>query len=211
MKRICILFLLCCTLLPGIKAQDMATLFANMPDLYIPQLENAWRKDLIDLYNAGKEARLQNAMTGQSTLRKLTADYILVQTTERSTLEMKLLPLVNNTHIICMVATVHGPVADSSVSFFSTDWETLPAGDLLDPVSSDWFIKADANKSSDAYLDATSRLDMHLVKYELSPDNNTLSATYTTPLYLSREDRDKVTPFLKEEPRVYTWERSRFN
>lgn len=66
-----------------------------MPDQYIPQLEHAWRKDLVDLYTSGKESRLKNTMNGFSTLQKLTNDYLLLQTTERSTVEMKLLPLVN--------------------------------------------------------------------------------------------------------------------
>ena len=38
-----------------------------MPDQYIPQLEHAWRKDLVDLYTSGKESRLKNTMNGFST------------------------------------------------------------------------------------------------------------------------------------------------
>lgn len=210
MKRISILLFALC-FITGIKAQDMASVFTNMPAVYLPQLESNWRKDMIDLYNSGKEARVQNTMTGTSELKKLTADYILIQTTERSTLEMKLLPLVNNTHVICMISTVSGPVADSFVDFFTTDWQPLPATDLFDAAAPEWFIKKDAGQTSDDYISAVSRLDMHLFKYELNPDKLTLTATYTTPLYLSREDRDKLTPFLKAEPKEYKWERARFN
>ena len=32
----------------------MDAVFVAMPDQYVPQLENAWRKDLIDLYNFRK-------------------------------------------------------------------------------------------------------------------------------------------------------------
>lgn len=51
---ICFLFSL-----NGINAQDMAALFTAMPDQYIPQLENAWRKDLVDLHNSGKKRNLK--------------------------------------------------------------------------------------------------------------------------------------------------------
>ena len=51
---------------------------------------------------------------------------------------------------------------------------------------------------------------MNLIQYNLSPDNLTLTATYTTPLYLSKEDRKKVTPFIKDSPKVYTWEKFHF-
>ena len=86
MKRL-FLSILLCVFVWGMKAQEMDAVFVAMPDQYVPQLENAWRKDLIDLYNSGKEAKLKNTMNGFSTLKKLTDDYLLLQVTERSTVE----------------------------------------------------------------------------------------------------------------------------
>ena len=150
MRRVIVTLLICVFAL-GMNAQDMTSVFTAMPDQYIPQLEHAWRKDLVDLYTSGKESRLKNTMNGFSTLQKLTNDYLLLQTTERSTVEMKLLPLVNN----------------------------------------------------------TSHLDMDLIQYRLSPDDQTLTAIYTTPQYLSQEAREKIEPYLIE-PKVYTWQKYHF-
>lgn len=122
MRRVIVTLLICVFAL-GMNAQDMTSVFTAMPDQYIPQLEHAWRKDLVDLYTSGKESRLKNTMNGFSTLQKLTNDYLLLQTTERSTVEMKLLPLVNNTYVVCMISTVNGPVPDSRIEFFTTNWE----------------------------------------------------------------------------------------
>lgn len=209
MKRLIFSILICAFAL-GVKAQEMDALFISMPDQNIPQLENAWRKDLVDLYKSGKDATLKNTMNGSSSLKKLTSDYLLLQATERSSIEMKLLPLVNNTNVICLIRTVNGPVADSQIEFFTTDWQPLAVSDLFTPVDADWFIKDDTDKNSNAFQDAASRLDMDLIQYTLSPDNLTLTATYTTPLYLSREDRKAVIPFIKESPKVYTWEKYHF-
>lgn len=209
MKRLILAILIGMVAL-GAKGQEMDAVFVAMPDQNIPQLENAWRKDLIDLYKSGKEARLKNTMNGYSSLQNLTSDYLFLQATERSTIEMKLLPLVNNTKVICVVKTVNGPVPDSRVEFYSTEWEPLVASDLFTPVTADWFIKEDTDRNSNAFMDADSRLDMDLIQYKLSPDDLTLSATYTTPLYLSWEDRKTVTPFIKESPKVYTWEKFHF-
>ncbi|MDR1918414.1 MAG: DUF3256 family protein [Tannerellaceae bacterium] len=209
MKRYSLLLLFCICAL-GIKAQDMKTLFTNMPDSYLPQLETAWRKDLIDLFLAGKEARLQNTMTGYSRLLKLTDDYLLLQVTERSAVEMKRLPLINHTYIICMIVTVEGPVADSRVAFYTTEWQALESSNLFTPVAADWFIAENADRDSDACKDALARLDMDLIKYELSSDAQTLTAVYTTPLYLSEQERKKILPFLKDVPKVYTWDKSSF-
>jgi hypothetical protein len=187
----------------------MAAVFANMPDKLIPQLESAWRKDLVELYRSGKEARLENMMHGFSVLKKLTSGYLLLQTTECSTVEMKLLPLVNNTHVLCMVTTVNGPVPDSRIAFFSTAWETLDTGDLFTPVPVARFIKEDADTDSEGCPDALFRLDMELIHYQLHPDTPTLTATFTTPLYLNEGEREKVAPYIKE-PKVYTWEKYHF-
>ncbi|MDR3142690.1 MAG: DUF3256 family protein [Tannerellaceae bacterium] len=209
MRRYVYILILCVCAL-GIKAQDMKAVFIAMPDRYIPQLESAWRKDLADLYGSGKEARLKNTMGGYSQLTKLTGDYLSLQTTERSVVEMKLLPLVNDTYIICMVTTVSAPAPDSRIDFYTTGWKPLAVADLISPVSADWFIKEEADRDSDACKDALSHLDMDLIRYRLSPDNQTLEAVYTTPLYLGAEERAKVTPFLKDTPKVYTWEKFRF-
>lgn len=208
--RLFILSILLSVFMFGLKAQDMAAVFTAMPDPKIPQLEHAWRKDLIDLYTAGKEAKLKNTMNGYSTLQKLTPDYLLLETTERSTMEMKLLPLVNKTYVVCVITTVNGPVPDSRVEFFTTEWQPLESEDMFVPVEAGWFLKEEADKTDPAYLDAISRLDMNLIHYTLSPDNEQLTATYTTPLYLSKEEREKVLPFVKAEPKVYMWEKFHF-
>ena len=187
MRRVIVTLLICVFAL-GMNAQDMTSVFTAMPDQYIPQLEHAWRKDLVDLYISGKESRLKNTMNGFSTLQKLTNDYLLLQTTERSTVEMKLLPLVNNTYVVCMISTVNGPVPDSRIEFFTTNWEPLATSDLFT---------------------AASHLDMDLIQYRLSPDDQTLTAIYTTPQYLSQEAREKIEPYLSE-PKVYTWQKYHF-
>lgn len=194
----------------SLNAQDMASVFTEMPDQYIPQLEHAWRKDLVDLYNSGKEARLKNTMNGVSILRSLTNDYLFLETTERSTVELKLLPLVNNTYIVCMVSTVNGPVPDSRIEFFTTEWMPIATSDLLTRPEEGWYLKEGIDKSTDAYQDAVARLDMDLVQYSLSADDMTLTLTYTTPQYLNQDEQEKLQPYLGD-PIVYKWEKYHFN
>ena len=209
MRKLMMALLVCaCSL--GMSAQDIAGVFTAMPDQYIPQLEHAWRQDLVDLFNQGKEARLKNTMNGYSSLKKLTKDYLLLQTTERSTVEMKLLPLINNTYVICMVTTVYGPAPDSRIDFFTTEWAPLERDELLTPLAPEWYLKHEPErKEDDNYRDAIARLDMELIHYTLSPDNLTLTATYSTPQYLEKEAQEKVAPYISA-PKVYKWEKSHF-
>ncbi len=194
----------------GIKAQNMEAVFTAMPDSYIPQLESAWRKDLIDLFKSGKDARLKNTMNGFSTLKALTEDYMMLQVTERSTIEMKLLPAAKKTKVICLVKTIFGPVGDSEVSFYTTDWAPLATAELFTPIAAEWFLNEKADKSSNAYQDVLSCLDIDLIEYRLSPEKQTLTAVYNTPQYLSKEEREKVLPFLKKDLKVFKWKKQQF-
>ena len=193
----------------GLRAQDMASVFTAMPNQYIPQLEDAWRKDLVELYRSGKEARLKNTMNGYSTLLNLTDDYLCLRTTDRSVVEMKLLPLVNNTFVVCMVTTVEGPVADSRIAFFTTDWASLPKSDLLSLPEGTWFIKEGA-ETDEAYPELKAALDMDLFRYQLSATENTLSITYTTPLYLEGKTKERLQPLLQVEPLCLRWQHGHF-
>jgi hypothetical protein len=210
MKYLFLLVFYVSALPAAVKAQDMASLFTGMPNEYILQLEDAWRKDLVELYRAGKPATLDNTMKGRSTLVQLTPDYLLLQSSERSVVEMKLLPLINQTNIICVITTVSAPVADSRVAFYTTDWKRLDASGIWSPATADLFVREDADLQSEAFLDALSRMDMDLIRYRLRAEDATMTAEYLTPEYLSEEDRDKVVPFLNVEPLVYQWKAGRF-
>jgi len=209
MKHFFFLFL-CVISVTVASAQDMAAFFTAIPDQYLPQLEDAWRKDLVGLYQSGEPAVLENTMTGHSTLQKLTSDYLLLQVTERSTMEIRFLPLINNTFIACMITTVFAPVADSRVEFFTMEWQALPASEIWTPVNVDFFVKEDTDRNDENFQEALSYLDMDLIHYHLDPDQLIMEAKYTTPEYLSSEERAKVRSLLKDTPKVYRWKAGRF-
>lgn len=209
MKRT-ILSLIFSAVLASASAQDMQTLFCQMPDQYIPQLQDAWRKDLTDLFKEGKEARLKNNMNGYSTLEALNDDYLRLQSTERTRIEMRRFPLINGTYVICMVTTYFGPAPDSRVAFYSTDWKPLDGAAIFTPPAPADFFRHDADTTSVAWQDTQAALDMDLMEYRLSPDAPTLTVAYATPEYLSKEMQKTVSPFLTGETIVYDWKQSRF-
>ena len=206
MRRLVFGFILACIMVAA-GAQKIEQFFIQMPDNLITQLEEAWRKDLVELYKSDKPAQLENTMFGKSALLKLTDHYLLLQSTERSTVELRLLPLINNTYIICMAETVYAPIADSRMSFYTTDWQPLPADDIFSPVAKDWFWKEDADTAQLAVL---LQSEICLMKYSLSEKELTLTAEYMTPLNLDDESQQLVKPLLKDKPKTYQWKNGRF-
>lgn len=131
-KRLLVFFLLfACSPLALLADELMRDCIVNMPDSVLPLLTKVNREDCVDFMEADMEARVTNRLDGTTQLVTLTSDYALWHYTSVTEIEMKLLPLTDSTHVVCMVHRVHVPRTDSSVCFYDNDWNLLPADDLL--------------------------------------------------------------------------------
>ena len=193
----------------GVQAQDMKTLFVSMPDSIAPLLTKVNREDCIDFLASNMKAEVKNRFGKTAELKKLTDGYLQLQTTSRSTLEMKLLPLNDSVKIVCMVNTVCASACDSEIRFFSTQWQELPKQDYvqLPPVEA-FYLPVDSLNGDFPLL--REKADMELLKVTLSPENTTLSFTYTTPDYLAKSEREKLAAYIEKEPVVYEWTGGKF-
>ena len=208
MKRFFSLLLVsCCVLM--VSAQDMKTLFINMPDSVAPLLTKVNREDCVDFLEYHMQAKVKNKLGKTSQLDTLTTDYLNLKMTASCSLEMKLLPVTDSTQVICLVKTVDLPVADSHVSFFDTQWTPLDAEDFLKcPLADDFYQPVDSLSEEDVALRA--KADIDLMKAKLSIKDRSLTFTYTTPQYLTKEDQKKFMKQIRREALVYEWKDGRF-
>lgn len=194
----------------SVVAQDMKTVFVAMPDSVTPLLTKVNREDCIDFLDSNMKAVVKNRFGNVAEMKVLTDDYVLMQTSEVGTLEMKLLPLADSTKVICMVKTVNVPVADSSVRFYTSDWsQQLDVKEFLQLPSMDAFFLPNDSLKDEAIL-TRKKADMYLMKAQLSKEDTSLTFTYTTPDYLNEEDREKLLPHLRKEPIVLRWSEGKF-
>lgn len=194
----------------SVMAQNMKSVFVAMPDSVTPLLTKVNREDCIDFLDSNMKAVVKNRFGNVAEMKVLTDDYVLMQTSEVGTLEMKLLPLADSTKVICMVKTVNVPVADSSVRFYTSDWsQQLDVKEFLQLPSMDAFFLPNDSLKDEAIL-TRKKADMHLMKAQLSKENTSLTFTYTTPDYLNEEDREKLLPHLRKEPIVLRWSEGKF-
>lgn len=124
MKHLILLFLVLFPLSDGggkVFAQRIDSMFAAVPQQVLPLLDKVGRLDMIDLYNSGLEAKVENVYGGQSTLTKLTDNYLSLQLTEVSTWQMMLLPAGHDTVAVC-IHTVRAGGAQSRVLVYHKDW-----------------------------------------------------------------------------------------
>lgn len=194
----------------SLHAQDMKELLIAMPDSVAPLLTKVNRADCVDFLASNMKAEVKNRFGKVSELKKLADDYLFLQTTASSSMEMKLLPVNDSVKVICVVHTVCGPACDSEVRFYDTRWQQLPAEDFIRlPAADAFYLPADI-LAAEAYAAARGKAGMDLVKAVLSEDKPAISFFYTTPDYLSKEDREKLAAYIRKEPVVYEWKGGKF-
>ncbi len=209
MKKLIYLFLVWgCTL--SVAAQDMKKVFIAMPDSLTPLLTKVNKEDCIDFLASNMKAEIKNRFDKSSEMKVLTEDYLQMQMTENSTLEMKLFPVNDSVKIVCMVKTVCSSACDSEIRFYDTSWKKeFPKNDYLQlPAPQTFYLPTDTVSSEVELI--KKKADMHVMKAVLSKDDSSLSIIYTTPDYLNQEDREKLSPYLRKEAVVYRWKDGKF-
>ena len=208
MKQILtILILWICTM--SVSAQEMKTIFVNLPDSIEPLLTKVNKEDCVDFLDSGMKAVVKNRFDRSAELKVLTSDYLQMQLSDVSTLELKLLPLKDSVRVICMVKTVCASACDSDIRFFDTKWNELDASDFLKyPVEDAFYLPSDS--LTDDVQELRAKSDICLMKASLSADDSSLTWEYTTPLTLHKDDREKLIPLLCKEPLIMQWVEGRF-
>ncbi|NLT03713.1 MAG: DUF3256 family protein [Bacteroidales bacterium] len=125
MKRKPVSLLMICLLSMTVQAVNVQELFLNMPASLLPTLPKAARQDLVDFYTNNRVAAMPAAFNNQMVLKNLTNDYLLLQTTPSSTIQLKLLPLNDTATVIAVIHTAQGPLEDSRLLFYGLDWKPL--------------------------------------------------------------------------------------
>lgn len=192
-----------------IGAQDMRTLLVAMPDSILPLLTKNNRMDCVDFVDSKMKAEVKNRLGEVSELKVLTKDYLLLQMTSQSTVEMKLLSVNDSAKVVCVVRTVCAPVCDSAVEFYDISWKRLKTADYIACPLVDSFFRNPAQTDLPYQL-LREKADVDLIKASLSVERAVIRFEYTTPDYLSEDDREKIRPYLRKDPLVYSWTEGKF-
>lgn len=192
----------------SVKAQNINSVFVEMPDSLSPLLTKVNRQDFADFLSSGMKAVVKNKFGGKSEMLKLTDNYLLLESSSVTKEEMKLLPLNDSVNVLCFVKTYSGPVEDSTVKFYSTDWNELPSNSfILLPQHDDFYkIPSDSIMSINKG-DAVQ--EMFIFHASLSEKNNDLVIKYKTLDVMEKESAERLKPFSVDSI-TYYWEKGHF-
>ncbi|MGP1472692.1 MAG: DUF3256 family protein [Prevotella intermedia] len=197
MKKIFLILLVSFSLLP-LNAQNMRQIWLEMPDSIVPYLNRSLRTELADYVTMGMKSEVMNALRDTTRIEKLTDDYILVQLSNATKLEIKSL----DASTIAMIQTWCGPLAESKLSLFSNNWEVKPLNIDVSPM----FVKPDT-MSQQRYSELLDMANVTMNEMQLSVKDNSLTIKYSVPL-LSSTDKKEMQAILRQ--RKLNWNGTTF-
>ena len=208
MRKLFLILLSFCAL--SATAQNMKTVFIAIPDSIVPLLTLVNKEDCVDFLDSNMKAEVTTRFGGTAEMKVLTEDYVFLQTTPSSTLEMKLLPVNDSTKVVCMVKTVCASACDSEIHFYTSDWKgKMAVGDFLQKPEQEAFYLPNDSVTEESVL-IRKKADMHLMKASLSKEDASLTFIYTTPDYLNKEDKKQMLRYLNPNPVVFQWKDGKF-
>jgi len=191
------------------QAQTAEKLFVSMPDSMILTLTEMTRMELVELYKGGLTAVVENQMGDSCFLIRMTDDYLQVQE-GKSSLEIIVLPMVNDSKVVGLIRTVCAPLCDSNLDFYTVNWKRLNTNLFFTPARKERFFKDGINLELQEVRNALVPLDISLMQFHYNPETRELLQYYNTPQYLSAEDQKKAAPYLKNTPVIFKWNQTRF-
>lgn len=209
MRRLFTIGLLWMTI--ALQAQDLKSLYIAIPDSLSPLLTKVNRQDFGDFLQSGMKAQVKNRFGKTSEMLQMTNDYLCLQLTSVSRTEMKLLPLNDSIQVICVANTYQGPVADTELSFYTTQWQKLETEQFIQlPEQDDFFIVPSTTERRDSLERLKTQADMRLIKADLSAKTATVQFTYTVPDYMEKESAAALRAYMRKTPLLYEWKDGKF-
>lgn len=196
----------------GASAQTMKAAWLTMPDSLSPYLSQAQRAECVDLKEKNLEAKVTNLLQGESSLDTLTAVYLRATLNNSATLQMRAMPTDWADSLICVVKTLSAPSRESEVTFYDSAWRPLAEvqvamDSLMKAMPAQLTVKPDT-MTQERYQELVQMIDPVMVRVDLSPDEDALTFSLSTPL-LSEADKESVACVLSQ--RKFKWNGHSFN
>ena len=163
------------------SAQTVRDVWFSMPDSIIPYLTADNRASMLSVWEAGDSIGVTNKLQETSYIETVNELYLDARLSNASLIQMRLLPttlapqpVIGRTDvvavdtIICVVRTYFSPVAESDVSFYTTNWKKL-SGSYISSIVPTQFVHRPDTMTEERYAELVSWWkDAMMIKATLS-------------------------------------------
>lgn len=181
-------------------ARNAKEAFLSMPSQMFPDISIENRVDLIESYDEKIKTSVANKFKEDILIESLTEEYLSLNM-GNSTLQIIVLPMVNESQLYCLIHTVCGTICDSNIKFYSLSWNPLNTDTFISITPQNWFIED---------IDKFPELAISLMQFDYDNKKKTLIQTNNSTQYLSVEDQQKIKTKIKKSSREYKWDGIKF-
>lgn len=179
------------------EARTIKDFFVSEPGEVLQLLSQRTKMDMIDYLNEGRMVDVVNNLDETSHFNKVTDNYMSIQVTAGTAVELLLMPMSKKDTVIVAVTTVELPSTDSRIQFFSTDWSQLHVKDYIKVPSMKDFIfipKGDKTKK-ETILES---IEFPIISYSINSEKNTIISRHGLKKYMSKDDYERIAPYLRD-------------
>ena len=115
-----------------------------------------------------------------------------------------MLPTSSGDSLLCLVQTYAGPLPESSISFYTSDWKALP----MPSMHLDVDLQRPDTMTQDDFSKLQALFDPKLISFTLSPSNKELVVALS-PVIISEEEKAHVKALILQ--RKLNWNGKTFN
>lgn len=192
-------------------SQTISEVIADMPQSIIWGLATDQKEDLVSNPTDTTALIIKDNDLYTSIERKsLSESYLNLNTTESGNVQIKLLPLINDSKVICVIKTVCKGFCDSNISFYTPKWIPIDKVGLYPKPELDWFLKTEIDKQSEDFKNAIAMVDILPIKLSLSPNAESLIVELDIQNYMDEKSYNDLKPFLNDTPKILTWDKTSF-
>lgn len=186
-------------------SQNINDVFADMPEDIIPGLS----EDVKNVFLDDTSSTTVSSLFGEIKRTAHTADYLKLETSDKGTVQIKLLNQTAAAPIICVIKTVCAPACDSNIRFYSNEWEPLNKHDFLPDVEGSKMLAA-ANKEKLIEDYGWLLPDIYFISAEFVSGSDDLFLKLNLENYLSREQYNEMKQVFGNDELLLKWKNNKF-
>lgn len=210
--RFLLSFLLLLNVIAAAARVTIKDVITTIPEDVVPYIQAEQRAEIHNFLKSKDTLTVKNALEGNTSVEVTGNDYALIRLNKITDLHIKLLPVNDSTSIICIVKTINRPVKESTVNFYTEEWDEIKK-DFDLPQAEDagallaLFTQRPADMSEKTYAELTSYIDPVMINIEVSETENILKYNLSLP-FVDNDVKTKVNAIIKQN--TFKWNGDRF-